>query len=291
MVSYENDPLWPTSLAADNILLCFEEIFWTAGVKPLIDTIHNGMTRILTSKSFTPELQLKLIEKYSVTVLYNPALSMVGCLKSSHIHNTNVSSVQAIFFYGCKIPNNLVSEVNRYFPNALLLSCYGLTEIGIVTFSILDAHSNPNSGDLYPGTIAKIIDDNGIRCGPNINGEICIKKKSSFLGYLGDRQTTAAAVDPEGFFHTGDSGHFDGNGQFVFDDRIKNFIRAYYFIFVIEVSEIEDYLRTMPDIMEVCVVGIPITTDTSLPAAVIVRRPESTLSERDVYNAVAGTNC
>lgn len=246
------------------------------------------MTRILTLKSFTPELQLKLIEKYKVTVLYNPALSMVGCLKNSYINSTDLSSVQAIMFYGCKIPNNMVPEVNRYFPNALLLSVYGLTEIGIVTFSILDAHSNPNCGDLYPGTIAKIIDDNGIRCGPNNNGEICIKKTSSFLGYLDDRQTTAAAVDNEGFFHTGDSGYFDGNGQLFFDDRLKNFIRAYYFIFVIEVSEIEDYLLAIPDIMEVCVVGIPITSDTSLPAAVIVRRPASTLSERDIYDAVAG---
>lgn len=35
-------------------------------------------------------------------------------------------------------------------------------------------------------------------------------------------------------------------------------------------------------------VGVPITTDTSLPAAVVVRRPNSELTERDVYDAIAG---
>lgn len=53
-------------------------------------------------------------------------------------------------------------------------------------------------------------------------------------------------------------------------------------------SEIEDYLLTFHDIMEVCVVGIPVTTDTSIPAAVIVRRHGSNMNFRDVYDAVAG---
>lgn len=287
-ISYNADPLWSPPFAPDNIVLCFESIFWTAGVKPIIDSIDNGMKRILTSKSFTPELALKLIEEYNVTLLYIPPLSLVGCLKNSLIHTTDLSSVQAIIFYGCKMPNNFVTETNRHFPDALLINSYGMTEAGIISFSILNSHCNINSGDLYPGTIVKIVDENGKRCGLKTNGEICIKKDHHFLGYFDDAVATAAVVDDEGFFHTGDCGHFDASNQLIFEDRKKNFIRPFYFIFNVVPSEIEDYLLTFHDIMEVCVVGIPVTTDTSIPAAVIVRRHGSNMNFRDVYDAVAG---
>lgn len=213
---------------------------------------------------------------------------MVACLESEFIEETDLSTVKKIVLYGSKIPNNLVSEVKRYFANATLLSLYGMTEIGAISMCHLDVSTSANSGQLFAGVMAKIIDDEGNRCGPNVIGEIRVKKRKQFLGYLDEPERTAAAYDDEGFFRTGDSGHFDENGSLYFDDRIKNIIRVYYFRVVIIPSEIEEFLLKMPDIVEVSVVGIPITCGSGIPAAVIVRKHNSNLSGREVYEAVAG---
>lgn len=54
-------------------------------------------------------------------------------------------------------------------------------------------------------------------------------------------------------------------------------------------TEMEEFLLTIPDILEVCVVGISIGTGITIPAAVIVRKIGSHARQLDVYNAFAGT--
>lgn len=54
-------------------------------------------------------------------------------------------------------------------------------------------------------------------------------------------------------------------------------------------TEMEQFLLTIPDILEVCVVGISIGSGITIPAAVIVRKSGSHLRQVDVFNAVAGT--
>lgn len=94
-----------------------------------MNSIYHGGVRVITSKPFTPELQLSIIEKYNVTILYNTPFIMAACLKSDSIRKLNVSSVKRIVFYGSKLPNTLVADINQRFPNADFLVMYGLTEV------------------------------------------------------------------------------------------------------------------------------------------------------------------
>lgn len=230
---------------------------------------------------------MRIIEKYNVTILYNAAYQFIASIKNNLIHSTDLSSVKRIYFFGTKIPASFLAETVRYFPNAKLESWYGMAEIGIATVATMKVQDE-NGGKLVDGYMAKIIDSNENRCGPNTRGEIRIKRKYKFLGYFNDPEATGAAVDEEGFYRTGDLGHFDENGLLFVDDRQKNVIRVFYFIEVLIPAEIESYLTTLPDIPEVCVVGIPHSFGSALPAAVIVREPNSNLSQRDVFDAVAG---
>ncbi|XP_031621058.1 probable 4-coumarate--CoA ligase 4, partial [Contarinia nasturtii] len=133
----------------------------------------------------------------------------------------------------------------------------------------------------------KIVDDNGNRCGANVDGEICTKTKYMFIEYLNDPKTTAASFDNEGFFLTGDIGHFDENGTLHISDRKKNIFKIFYFRVPFSPSQIESYLITLPDVQEVCIVGITTGADEELPAAVIVRNSNSSLNERSYYELVA----
>lgn len=278
----------PAIYDAGSIVLSFDSIYWTVGIKPIIHCIHNGATRLITAKPYTPELQLKLIEKYKVNILYLPPYNLTACLKTDVIQKIDLSSMRAMFLYGCKKPSSLVPEIYRYFPNTVLISWYGTTELGRIAISMIDAQGNDSGERLLSGCVTKIVDDNGTRCGPNVNGEVRTRMKHQFLGYVDDERATAKAVDSEGFFRTGDIGHFDKNGILCIEDRKKNSIKVFYFRSMLFPFEIEEFLITLPDIQEVYVVGVPIEGDTTLPAAMIVRKPNSKLSKRDVFNVSAG---
>lgn len=263
----------------------FDSIFWTVGIRPIIDCIYNGAKRIITKKPFSPELQLHLIEKYNVNVLYIPPFNLVPCIKNDMIHKVDLSSVKTIYFYGGETLPTLISAVNHYMPSAHSVPWYGMTEVGRIAFQ-----GNDCGKHLVNGCTAKIVDEDGNRCGQNISGEICVMKKHQFLGYFDDSVATANAIDGEGFFRTGDIGHFDDNGTLFIEGRKKNVQNIFYFEGVIVPSEIEKCLVSLPDIEEACVVGIPITTGTVLPAAVVVRKLNSNLGQREVFDAAKGEN-
>ena len=60
-------------------------------------------------------------------------------------------------------------------------------------------------------------DENGV-------GEICIRGRNSFIGYLKDEKASQESFDPEGFFHTGDLGKIDSNNFLVITGREKELI-------------------------------------------------------------------
>lgn len=273
----------------DSVIFSDEIIYWSIGVKPIINSIHTGAKRIITTRPFSPQFLLNLIEQYKINILYVATFSLILCLKNEMIDKTDLSSVKTLIFYGSKFPSSLSLKLKRYFFNAKeCVSVYGMTEIGRIGMSYIDANGNRSGEKMYNGRQAKIVDENGNRCGPGINGELCMKLTGEFLGYLDDPKANAEAIDDEGFFHTGDVVHFDDNGIIFIEDRKKNVIDVFYFDSVILPSEIEDFLVSVLDIKEVCVVGVQVASGEALPAAVIVLKPTSKLTARDVYNLVAG---
>lgn len=263
-------------------------IYWAVGIKLIIDCVHNGATRIITNRPYSPKFQLQLIERYRSTHVFTVPYHLIGCLMNELIHETDLSCVKQLTFYGGRMPPSLAPELSLFFPNAKLVSWYELTEMGTVSIGRLDVVGDNCGERLVDGCIAKIVDVDGNRCGPNVNGEVVIRKKYKFGGYLDDAVATAATMDDDGWFKTGDIGHFDERGLLYIEDRKKNSIFVIYFEAVVLPSELEEYLISVPDIEEVCIVGIPTTVGASLPAAVIVRDPDSKLSEHEVYNLIAG---
>lgn len=287
-LSYGNTGFIPIIYEPNSIILCFHSVYWLVGIKQIIESIYNGATRIITKHSYSPELYFKLVEKYRVTVITNTPFLMVGCLKNAKIHKTDLSSVKQINFYGGKVPHTIVTDIKHHFPNAILLECYGMTEIGVITLSYINDGGLTHNGQLYYDYTAKIIDDDGHRCGPNVSGELCVKDVNKFFGYLNDPVANALAIDDDGFLHTGDICHFDDMANLWIEARRKEIIKLFYFYGNLVPSQIENFLHQMPEVEDVCVVGVPIVCGHSLPAAVIVRFPSSSLSECDVFNAVAG---
>lgn len=289
-LSYGNSGFVPFEYDENSVIFCFHTVFWLVGIKQIIDAIYNGATRITTTQQCTPEVYLKLIKKYRVNIVTNTPFHMIPCLKSDLIRTMDFSFVKQINFYGGKLADHIIRDIIHYFPNAVIMVCYGMTELGLISVCYHNdgtgMHDHINN-KLYYDYSAKICDDNGKRCGPNVSGEICLKNRFMFFGYYGDPNATAAIYDKEGYFRTGDIGYFDENQNLYVEGRKKDILHVFFYGVLVP-SEIEDFIITMPGVREVCVVGIPTACGPALPAALIIRYPGAKLSQRDIFNAVAG---
>lgn len=100
------------------------------------------------------------------------------------------------------------------------LQGYGLTECAPILALNRDVDFNDRAAGLpLPGVEIRIIDkdENGI-------GEIIGKGPNVMLGYYENEEATREAIDPDGFFHTGDLGYLDPDGFVIITGRKKNVI-------------------------------------------------------------------
>ena len=97
----------------------------------------------------------------------------------------------------------LPPDIGYFFKHAdvMILEGYGLTETSAATcVNRPDALKLGTVGPVIPGTEVKIAED----------GEIMIKGRGVFKGYWNKEEATAEAIEPDGWFHSGDLGAFDG---------------------------------------------------------------------------------
>ena len=104
--------------------------------------------------------------------------------------------------------------------NMPVLSLYGLSETsGPTTFQEFPNCELDKAGQPMPGIKMRVYnpDENG-------EGEICVRGRNVFMGYLHREKDTWEVFDAEGYFHTGDKGSIDERGNLVITGRIKEIL-------------------------------------------------------------------
>jgi len=112
----------------------------------------------------------------------------------------------------------LAQEIGEFFygMGMLVLEGYGLTET-----SPFVSLNRPD--DFVFGTVGRPAPGSEVRIDP-ATGEILVRGPQVMQGYLNQPDETAAAIDVEGWFHTGDIGELDAIGRIRITDRLKNII-------------------------------------------------------------------
>lgn len=138
--------------------------------------------------------------------------------------------------------------------------CYGMTETSPV--STQTSHDDTidqrvgSVGRVHPHVEIQVVDpETGSAVERGETGEFCTRGYSVMLGYWNDPARTAEAIDADGWMHTGDLATMDDDGYVNIVGRIKDMIiRGGENVYP---REIEEFLFTHPDIVDVQVIGVP----------------------------------
>jgi fatty-acyl-CoA synthase/long-chain acyl-CoA synthetase len=171
-----------------------------------------------------------------------------------------------------------------------LTSVYGMTEAGATTtVPAYDAALNvrvETCGPPLPGLeVAIAVDDTEKVTTPGALGEICIRGWSLMLGYFEDREATAAAIDVDGWLHSGDLGSLDAAGNLTIVDRLKDMIKPGGEN--VSPAEVERVIQGLHDVVQVSVVGTPDERLGEVPVAFVELRPGSTLDTQRIIDRCA----
>jgi acyl-CoA synthetase (AMP-forming)/AMP-acid ligase II len=254
--------------------------FWVGGfVFSLLSAMHAGAC-LVTEEVFEPGATLALLERERVTVVAGWPHYGKALVEHPDFPRRDLSSLRAGNLWEI-LPGGPVDPALR--PNSL-----GMTETcGPHTMDrmdrVLPEALRGSFGRAVPGVEHRVVDPaTGEALPPGATGEICVRGESLMLGLY--KVERAATFDADGFYHTGDAGHFDADGVLFFEGRLGELIKTAGAN--VTPREVEAVLAALSDVAEAHVVGVPHPDRGENVAAAVVLR-EGCGAERETLRAAA----
>ena len=225
-----------------------------------ITSVVYGAAMVIPAESFNAEATLDAIEKEHATALYGVPTMFIAQLQDPTLDGRDLTSLRTGIMAGSPCPIEVMRQVIDRLGAREVTIGYGLTEASpIITQS---RNTDPlelrveTVGRLLPGVEAKIVDPaSGKTLGDNEQGELCARGHGIMIGYYHNPEATQAAIDAEGWLHSGDLAMRLPNGYYRITGRFKDMvIRGGENIYP---REIEEFLFTHPHVEQAAVVGVP----------------------------------
>src|SRR5690606_6035507 len=198
---------------------------------------------------FDPVDVMRRVGRERITVLPGPPTIYQTLLEHPQRGDFDLSSLRLAVTGAAAIPPVLVERMRDELGFTRVVTAYGTTETtGVVTMCRADDDIRTiaeTSGRPVPGVEVRLADD----------GEILVRGYTVMAGYLDDADATAAAIDAEGWFHTGDVGAFDDRGNLRITDRLTDVFHVGGFNAY--PAEIEAAMLRHPAVAQVAVIGVP----------------------------------
>ncbi|OBK86606.1 AMP-binding protein [Mycolicibacter sinensis] len=243
----------------------------------LAATSH-GAAIILPGPGFDPAATLRAVQNEACTSLYGVPTMFIAELGLPDFGEYDLTSLRTGIMAGSSCPVEVMRRVIDDMHMTGVAICYGMTETSPVSTQTRGEDSLTQRvetvGRVGPHLEIKMIDPGTGQTVPRGQpGEFCTRGYSVMTGYWDDPAKTAAAIDAEGWMHSGDLAVMDGDGYVRITGRIKDMvIRGGENIYP---REIEEFLHTHPDILDAQVVGVPDETYGEELMAVVMMRENS----------------
>jgi len=209
---------------------------------------------------FSPKLSLECINKEKITAFHGVPTMFIAMLEHEDFAKTDFSYMRTGIMAGSPCPVKVMQDVVDKMNMKEITIVFGQTESspGCTQSRVDDSiELRVNTvGRALPGVECKIVDPvTGEDLPPNTDGEFVARGYNIMKGYYKMPEATAAAIDKDGWLHTGDMARCDENGYFKITGRIKDMIiRGGENIYP---KEIEDFIYTHPKVRDVQVIGVP----------------------------------
>ncbi|MHA7650266.1 3-((3aS,4S,7aS)-7a-methyl-1,5-dioxo-octahydro-1H-inden-4-yl)propanoate--CoA ligase FadD3 [Mycobacterium sp. ML4] len=254
--------------------LCINPFFHNFGYKAgILACLQTGAT-LIPHLTFDPLRALQAIEQHRITVLPGPPTIYQTLLDHPSRGDYDLSSLRFAVTGAATVPVVLVERMQSELDIDIVLTAYGLTEangMGTMCRAEDDAVTVATTcGRPFAGFELRIDD----------TGEVLLRGPNVMLGYLDDPEATAAAIDSDGWLHTGDIGVVDEAGNLRITDRLKDmYICGGFNVYP---AEVEQVLARMNGIADAAVIGVPDDRLGEVGRAFVVTRPGAALDEAAV---------
>ncbi|MEB3048343.1 3-((3aS,4S,7aS)-7a-methyl-1,5-dioxo-octahydro-1H-inden-4-yl)propanoate--CoA ligase FadD3 [Mycolicibacter sp. MYC123] len=263
-------------MTADDRYLCINPFFHNFGYKAgILACLQTGAT-LIPQLTFDPAGALRAIEQHKITVLPGPPTIYQTLLDHPERDNHDLSSLRFAVTGAATVPVVLIERMQTELDIDIVLTAYGLTESGgFGTMCRAD-----DDAVTVATTCGRPIGDFELRIDGPDSGEVLLRSDNIMLGYLDDSEATAAAIDADGWLHTGDVGTVDAAGNLRITDRLKDmYICGGFNVYP---AEIEQVLARLDGVADAAVIGIPDERLGEVGRAFIVRRPGAELDSETV---------
>jgi long-chain acyl-CoA synthetase len=210
--------------------------------------------RSVLMRWFDPAGFVALVEEHRVQMA---ALvpSMLQMLLTQPLEEHDLSCLERVSSGGAPLAVEVAQELERRIPGLEVREGYGCTETtALIAAQPPEERRLGSVGKPVGGIEVRITGADGEPLGPGEDGEICVRGPLVMSGYWNSPEATQQAIR-DGWFHTGDVGHLDGDGFLYVVDRIKDLIIRNGFN--VYPRDVEDVLLAHPEVTAAAVVGRP----------------------------------
>lgn len=230
---------------------------------------------------FEPGAFYRLAEQERATTsLLSP--TMFQMLLAEGAAGCDLSTLKTFAYGGAPSTPDLIARVMEAFPHVDLHQVYGGTEVAVALHLGPDEHRAgllDSVGREVPGVEVRIVDEAGGAVPDGVTGELVVRSDELFSEYWRAPEASAEALR-DGSCWTGDLGVRDDRGYVrVVGRRTDVVITGGFNVYPIEV---ENVLTDHPALSEAAVIGVPHETWGEAVHAVVVARPDATVTESEL---------
>ena len=262
-------------LRAGDRYLVVNPFFHTFGYKAgILACLMTGATMV-PEPVFDVDVVLQRVADERISVLPGPPTIFQSILDHPKRDAFDLSTLRLVVTGAAVVPVELVESLWSDMGIETVLTAYGLTEAcGTATMCRRGDSAeviSATSGRAIPDVEVGIVDVDGNPVATGDSGEIVVRGYNVMAGYFNDPEATEAAIDAEGWLHTGDIGFLDAGGNLAITDRLKDmYVSGGFNVYP---AEVEAVLRRHPAVGQVAVIGVPDHRMGEVGLAVVVPAP------------------
>jgi long-chain acyl-CoA synthetase len=273
-------------LSGEHRFLGMLPLFHTFGLTAMLIVPARLGATVVYLPRFQPAGVCHVIRNHRISVVMAIASMYAAMLRVKDASPEDMISVEYAISGGEALPSNVYAGFKDRF-GVTLVQGYGLTETSpVVSIDLPWSHQVGTVGRALPGVRVSVRDDNGGALGPDLPGELWVKGANVMQGYYNKPAETAAVLDRDGWFHTGDMGEVDAEGYIRITGRKKELIivggeNVYP-------REIESVLDEHPAVAESSVVGEMDSTRGETVVGFVLLKPGASATDLELREFCRG---